>query len=360
MNTDQLSERLFEAALGSLDLTTIYLGEHLGLYEALQSRGALTSEELASSAGIAPRYAAEWLEQQTVTGLLEVDDPARPAADRRYSLPDDHATVLLDRDSLAYLAPLARMITAAGQQLPALMHAYRTGGGVPWSGYGPDMRTSQADMNRPWFMSALGADWFPAVPELHARLQAGAEVADVGCGEGWSSIGIALAYPDTRVDGYDLDEASVLAARKHAADAGVAERVRFRHVDAATVDRAGDYDVVTAFECIHDLSDPVAVLRAMRRLARPDGHVIVMDERVPEQFGGAGDDVERLMYGLSMLICLPDGMSHSPSAGTGTVMRPDTLRRYAQDAGFDGIEVLPIDNELWRFYRLQPVTAAGA
>jgi SAM-dependent methyltransferase len=214
------------------------------------------------------------------------------------------------------------------------------------------MRTGQADTNRPWFLKALGRDWFPAVPDLDARLRAGGRVADIGCGEGWSSIAMAQAYPGVAVDGYDQDEPSVVAAQRHAEEAGVDDRVRFAAVDAATVDRDGTYDLVTAFECIHDLAQPVPVLATMRRLAKPDGQVLVMDERVADRFPGPGDDVERLMYGFSLFICLPDGLSHTPSAGTGTVMRAGVLERYAQQAGFARLETLPIDTDLWRFYRL--------
>jgi len=353
MNTTELSQRLFDAALGAIDMWSVYVGEKLGLYTALAQHGPLNSSELAAATPIDPRYATEWLEQQAVTGFLEVNDCDLPADRRRYLLPASHAEVFTDPDSLNYLAPFMRLLTAAGIQLPALIEAYRTGGGVGWPQYGPDMRTGQAEMNRPWFLGALGSDWFPAVPELDGRLRAGARVADIGCGEGWSSIAMALAYPDAAVDGYDLDEPSVQAARAHAREAGVAARVRFFAGDAAVAERDGDYDVVTAFECIHDLARPVEVLATMRRLAKSDGQVIVMDERVSERFPGRGDDIERLMYGFSLFVCLPDGRSHSPSAATGTVMRPHTLRRYAEEAGFEGVEVLPIENELWRFYRLQ-------
>ena len=183
-------------------------------------------------------------------------------------------------------------------------------------------------------------------------LRDGGRVADIGCGDGWSSIGIARAYPAVTVDGYDVDADSVEAARRHAAAEGMGDRVRFTLVDAASVPTSGDYDLVAAFECIHDLPDPVGVLRSARRMVKPGGTVLVMDERVPEAFTGPGDSVEQLMYGISMLVCLPDGLSHDGSVGTGTVMRPDTLRRYARDAGFADIEVLPIEHDMFRFYRL--------
>lgn len=351
--TAAIEERLFGATLGAFDVCAVYLGEKLGLYDALAEE-SMTAPGLAAAVGAHPRFVREWLEQQVVSGLLDVDDPAAAADERRYTLPPAHAEALTDRDSTAYLAPLLRLAAAVSIQLPALVEAYRTGAGLGWAQYGADMRTAQADMNRPWFLHVLGSQWFTAVPDLDVRLRDGARVADVGCGEGWSSIGIAQAYPGTTVDGYDVDPASVRAAADHVEAVGLTDRVRVREADAATVAdaEAGSYDVVTAFECIHDLPYPVDVLASMRRLAKPDGQVVVMDERVPDTFTGSGDDVERLMYGFSVLACLPDGMAHPGSAGTGTVMRLPVLRGYAQQAGFRDVEVLPIDNELWRFYRL--------
>jgi 2-polyprenyl-3-methyl-5-hydroxy-6-metoxy-1,4-benzoquinol methylase len=164
---------------------------------------------------------------------------------------------------------------------------------------------------------------------------------------------MALAYPEITVDGYDVDEASMEAARQHAAAAGLSDRVSFHTVDPASTDVETGYDLVTAFECIHDMSDPVGVLAKMWRMVADDGIVIVMDEAVAHAFGDSTDDVERLMYGFSMFVCLPDGMSHQPTVGTGTVMRPSTLEKYATDAGFSGIEVLTIENDLWRFYELK-------
>ena len=349
---DDFSERLFDAVLGAMDMWAIYLGEKLGFYAALAAR-PLTTGELAAESESDPRYAREWLEQQSITGIVDVDDPSLPPDQRRYTLPKAHAEVLTDRDSLSYLAPFVRMMTASGVQIPALANAYRDGGGVSWEQFGADMRSGQAEMNRPWFLSALGSDWFPAVPDLDDRLKAGGRVADIGCGEGWSSLAIAKAYPDVSVDGFDLDTPSIERARDHAAELDLADRVHFHDADAGSLDRDGEFDVVTAFECIHDLPYPVKVLATMRSLAKPDGHVVVMDEKVAEAFPGRGDDVERLMYGFSLFVCLPDGMSHAGSAATGTVMRPETLEAYAREAGFEALEILPIENDLWRFYRLK-------
>lgn len=349
----ELAGRVFEGILGTYDTWSIYVGDKLGFFRIMRDGRPYDFAALAKMAAVDPRYVREWLEQQAVTGFLVCENPSDDAAHRKYRLDPAGAEVFTDDLSVNFLAPFVRLVTSAGLQLPALLHAYRTGGGVSWERFGDDMRTGQAEMNRPWFLSALANDWFPAVPEIQARLVAGATVADIGCGEGWSSIGFAQGYPTVTVDGYDLDQASIDAATNHAAERGLSDRVRFQCVDAATVNLAQSYDIVTAFECIHDLSQPVPVLRAMRRLVKPDGHVVVMDERVNQEFlGGEAGDVERLMYGFSLFTCLPDGLSRQPSAATGTVMRPTTLTRYVKEAGFAGLEILPIENDLWRFYSL--------
>ncbi len=348
---DALLGRVFESLIGSAELMTIYIGDRLGLYGALAD-GWLTPSELATRAGIAERYAREWLEQQAVAGFLEIDDPSADAADRRYMLSAEHAQVLLDRDAPTYMAAFSRMFVAAGQQLPALLQAYRDGGGVNWRDFGPDMSEGQEFGNRPTFVNSL-ADWFASIPDVHEQLSAGARMADVGCGGGWSSISLARAYPSITIDGFDLDEPAVERARGNAEAEGMSDRVRFHAIDPAEADHGDDYDLVTAFECIHDMPQPVPVLRAMRSMAGSDGTVIVMDENVQPEFVAPGDEIERLMYGFSTLVCLPDGMSHPDSVGTGTVMRPSVFERYAKEAGFAGVEILPIDGGFWRFYRLQ-------
>ncbi|MFI7698190.1 class I SAM-dependent methyltransferase [Nonomuraea sp. NPDC049480] len=346
--TDEFAGRLFQAALGTIEVLSVHIGDRLGWYRALAAHGPASAEELTARAGGHERYAREWLEQQAAAGILEV------AADGRFVLPKGAAEVLTNESSLAYLAPLARMLAGAAVQLPALLDAYRGGGGVGWETFGADVRESQADMNRPWFEHALpGA--LAGVPALDAVLRRpGARIADVGCGAGWSSIALARAYPEARVEGVDLDGPSVVLAERNAAASGLGDRLSFHRGDAALLGD-GRYDAVFAFECVHDMARPVDTLAAARNAIMPGGAVVIMDEAVGETFTAPADDLERLMYGFSLLICLPDGMSDRPSAATGTVMRPDTLRRYAREAGFRDIEVLPIEEfGFWRFYRLIP------
>lgn len=340
-------ERVFAAGLAAFDIFGLYIGDKLGLYRALADGGPATPEQLAARAGIDARYAREWLEQQVVSGVLTHNGMGT------FELPRPIATVLLEKDDPNYLGAMARMVTGAGLQLPKVLEAYRTGNGHPWEAYGRDMIEGQADFNRPFFLNSLVPDCLATVPGIHERLsRPGARVAEIGCGGGWASIAIARGYPGAIVEGFDPDALSIDLANENARDYGVARQVRFHAVDAGTV--AGDrtFDLVAAFECIHDLSDPVSVLRSMRSLVAEGGAVLVMDERVADEFGVA-DDVERFFYGFSITTCLPNGRTETPSAATGTVMRAPVLERYAREAGFGGIEVLPIENDFFRFYLLR-------
>jgi 2-polyprenyl-3-methyl-5-hydroxy-6-metoxy-1,4-benzoquinol methylase len=354
---DALAARVFEATLGAFDLLAIHLGSRLGLYAALADGGALTTRELANAAGIAPRYAKEWLEHQAVGGLLDVDDVTASAEARRYRLPSGHAEVLVDGTSLSWMAPMAGFLVAAAGRADQLAHAYRTGTGLAWDGYGDVLLESQAAINRPAFEGLLPTEWVPALPDIEARLrQPGARIADVACGVGWSTLALARAYPEAHVDGVDLDAWSIRRARENAAAAAIGDRVSFVQADAADPNLVGRYDLVTILEAVHDLARPVEVLRAVRGMLAPAGAVLVLDERVAEAFTAPGDDVERLMYGYSILFCLPNGLADQPSAGTGTVMRPATLESYARQAGFSRFSVLPVEHDTFRLYRLDAGT----
>jgi 2-polyprenyl-3-methyl-5-hydroxy-6-metoxy-1,4-benzoquinol methylase len=317
----------------------------------------MTPSELAAAARIDARYAREWLEQQAAAGILVADDVSAPPDDRRFRLPEAYAAPLTDRDSPWSIAPLARSLVSVAQRLPELMDAFRSGGGVEWSDFGPDMIESQGDFNRPWLRGSFGNDLLPQIPAVHERLSrdGGARVADVACGVGWAAISIAAAYPGVTVDGYDLDPSSIELARANAREAGVDGRVAFHVRDAADPSAEGRYDVVVVIEAIHDLSRPVEVLEAIRRMLAPGGVALIADEKTEDAFAAPASETERFYYGFSVLTCLPAAMTDHPSAATGTVMRPDTFRRYATDAGFGSFE--PLEEpalDFLRFYLLTP------
>jgi 2-polyprenyl-3-methyl-5-hydroxy-6-metoxy-1,4-benzoquinol methylase len=349
--TRALADRLFESELRTLELYTIYVGERLGLYRALVEGGPASSAELAERTGTHERYIREWLEHHAASGLLAVDEPRVDPLARRYSLPAEHVPVLADPDDIRYAAYRSIDMARHSRTLPALVEAFRTGDAPPPLSWEPEGR---AEFNRALFLNLMGTDWLPAIPDLDRRLNAQppARVADVACGTGWSSIAMAAAYPLIAVDGFDLDDESIAAARRNAQDAGVSERVTFSVSDASDSTTADEYDVVTIFEALHDMTRPVDALRAARRMLRNGGSVLVADERVDDQFTAPAPVLERHAYGWSVISCLPNAMGDPQTAATGAVMRPSTLRRYATAAGFSEVDVLAIDTGPFRFYRL--------
>jgi hypothetical protein len=264
---EEFAGNLFNACLATMELANVELGIRLGLYEALAGAGPVTATELASRADIAERYAREWLEQQAVAGVVEVDNTAKPAEERRFSLSNAHAHVLLDDDSEACMKPCAAVVPWVATAIEIMAEEFRRGTGAAFGLF--DLHDVQAAFTRPVFANHLIQNWLPALPEVQEKLDRGEPVliAEVGCGEGLAAITIARAYANAEVHGYDLDDASITAARKIATDAGVADRVRFEVRDAADPMIEGDYDLVMAIEMIHDVPDPVGILRTMRKLA---------------------------------------------------------------------------------------------
>jgi SAM-dependent methyltransferase len=365
----ELAERLLGSAIVTMETLSIQLGVALGLYRAL-GEGPADPRRLAERAGIHPRYAREWLEQQAVAGILRVtgqgpgtaghaDEAAGGGDDvdpyqRRFDLPAGWREVLTDEDSPYFLGTLPGFAASFAGLLPQLAAAYRSGGGVPYDAYGELTRHGIAGLNRPMFRGQV-AEWLAALPDLAQRLAAGpARVLDLGCGTGSSSFAIAQVYPQAQVHGVDLDEASVAEAREQAQQAGLAGRVSFAQGDAGSLAGPERYDLVCVFEALHDMADPVAALRAARGMLAPGGAILIGDERVAERFAAPGDEVERLNYGFSVLHCLPATRAEGTAVEAGTVLRPDTVREYAERAGCTST-VLPIAHDLWRFYRVDPV-----
>jgi 2-polyprenyl-3-methyl-5-hydroxy-6-metoxy-1,4-benzoquinol methylase len=347
VSTTTLDQRLFEATIGTLELFGVYLGVRLGLYDVLRD-SARTAPELAETAGIHPRYAREWLEQQAVAGVLVVDDAAKDPEERRYALPPDHAGIVADPEHELHLAPFSQLVVGIAKTLDEVVEAYRGGTGVPFSSYGEDLRAGQGGINRPAFQTALVREWLPAMSK---QLEPGRRIADVGCGQGFAAIAVAKAFPGVSVVGVDSDSASIEDARELARKAGV--DARFEAADATKLSDLGPFDVVMILEVLHDLSRPVEVLAAARDALGGDGAILVADEAVAPAFTAPGDDLERMMYGWSITHCLPSSMAEQPSAAIGTVIREDTIRALAAEAGLT-VDVLDVDGGFFRLYELRP------
>jgi 2-polyprenyl-3-methyl-5-hydroxy-6-metoxy-1,4-benzoquinol methylase len=350
MTREAFVQRMSDATLGAFDIASTYVGLKLGFYQSLNKHGPATAAELAGRTGTNERLVREWLEQQGATELLTATDDD---GEWRFGLPAAHAGVLLDPDSLDIVAGTVLSLVADLRQLPRLVESFRTGVGIPYADYGPDEVEGQAIGSRPVYRAEIES-WLAAVPDLSERLADGsARVLDIGCGAGWSSVSMAHAFPGVTVDGVDLDPGSIEAAQQVAVAEAVADRVRFEVRDAATLSGAG-YHLATMFEMLHDLPRPVEALRSAREALGPGGVVLVADEPVGDTYTGAADETERRHYGWSLLHCLPASMTEPGSAATGTLMRPDTLRAYAHEAGFASVEVLPVGSVAFTLYLLRP------
>lgn len=348
-----LAGRLFEETLGMFEMATVWLGIRLGLYAALDTPGS--AAQVAARTGILPRYAREWLEQQAISGLVTVDDPGKPADERVYSLSPAQRLALLDDSSPAYAGGLALLGGGGCTLLPRVLESWQRGSGISFGEYGDDVRTGQALLNKADYHHRLTQEWLPSVPVIDALLRRdGARAADLGCGVGWSSIALARGYPGLMILGIDSDEASIMDARRNAAEARLSDRVEFEVAASDAPRQPAAYDVVFFFEALHDMAHPIEALQAARAMLRPGGRVFVMDEGAAETFAPNGPPTERLLATSSVLHCLPVGLSEPGSAATGALLRPAIMQGYAEQAGYTAIDMLPIEHDFMRFYLLTP------
>ena len=347
-----LADRIVESTTATLEMFGLYLGNRLGLYQWLWDAGPSTVTELASGAGVDGRYAREWLEQQAVAGFISVDRcDASPHA-RRYWIPEAHVGALVHDTDPEHVAPLARMVVGIANVLDEVLAAYATGDGVPYEHYGADFRHGQGGINRPAFEHDLASSWISAVEGAATALERGGAVADVGCGQGYSTVAIARAWPQAEVVGVDVDRASVSDARAFAASQD--SSARFAELGGEGLAGLGSFDVITMLECLHDMAHPVEALRSAREALTADGVLIIADELVADSFVAPGDELERMMYGWSIVHCLPSARTEPESAGLGTVLRASTVAELVAQAGFSACEVVDVDGGFFRIYAARP------
>ncbi|WP_182376054.1 class I SAM-dependent methyltransferase [Nocardioides sp. WS12] len=348
-----LVERLFDHTIATLELSTVWLGTRLRLYDALATPG--TVAEVALRSGVRERYVREWLEQQAIAGLVTVVEAHADPGIRRFGLSDAQRLVLADVSSPFSASALALLAGGFGAALPQVLDAWRAGTGVSFGAYGDDVREGQGLFNKGDYDERLVQDWLPVLPEVDALLsREGACALDLGCGVGWSTLALAGARPGLTAVGVDLDEASIMDARANAVDAGLGDRARFEVATSDTDHGTSAYDVAFFLESLHDMGRPIEALAAVRRALRPGGLVVVMDERAEEAFAPDGSPLERLLAACSVLHCLPVSLAEPGSTGTGAVFRPSILRAYAEAAGYAEVRMAPIEHDFMRFYVLVP------
>ena len=331
IDPDKLESFVFRAVdeVGAtLNAALVVMGDRLGLYRALAGAGPLTAGELAERAGVAERYTREWLNAQAAGGYVSYE----PDEDC-YRLPAEQAVALTDTESAAYLPGLFELALGSVIDSPRITEAARTGAGVGWHDHGPHVHDGCERFFRPGYNAQLVASWLPALDGVVERLERGARVADVGCGHGASTILMAQAFPRSAFAGSDYHEGSIATARRRAEEAGVAERVRFETAPAAGYPGRG-YDLVTMFDCLHDMGDPVGAARHVLHTLAPDGTWMIVEPAAGDRIEDNLDPVGRAYYGFSTLLCTPASLSQDVGLALGAQAGPARIAEVVTAAGF--------------------------
>jgi SAM-dependent methyltransferase len=312
----------------TLNAALVVLGDELGLYAAMAGAGGLTPAELAERTGTNDRYIREWLNAQAAGGYVEYDP-----ATRSYTLPPEHAVVLADEDSPYFMPGAFQLMTASVRDEPQIREAFRSGAGVGWHEHNHGVFEGCERFFRPGYVANLVSSWIPALDGVEAKLRAGASVADVGCGHGASTLLMAAAFPASRFVGFDYHDASIDRARERAEAAGLSDRVRFEVAPAAAYPGTG-YDLVTTFDCLHDMGDPVSAARHVHSTLDPDGTWLIVEPYANDEVEDNLNPVGRVYYAASTLLCTPASLSQEVGLALGAQAGESRLRDVVTSAGF--------------------------
>jgi len=330
--------RAVEEVGATLNAALVVMGDKLGLYRALAGAGGLTSGELAERAGVAERYVREWLNAQAAGGYVEYD----PAEDR-YTLPAEQAIAFTDEDSPAYLPGLFQVAVGSVLDSPRITEVARSGGGVGWHEHSHDVFDGTERFFRPGYNANLASSWLPALDGVVEKLARGARVADVGCGHGASTILMATTFPRSTFVGSDYHAGSIATARERARQAGLTgrlgrypltvPRIRFETASASAFPGVG-YDLVTMFDCLHDMGDPVGAARHVRGALAPDGTWMIVEPAAGDRVEDNLNPVGRAYYAFSTLLCTPSSLAQDVGLALGAQAGEARIREVVTAGGF--------------------------
>jgi 2-polyprenyl-3-methyl-5-hydroxy-6-metoxy-1,4-benzoquinol methylase len=341
---------VFGALGGAMTSAMIYLGDRLGLYRALAGAGAVDSRELAARTGLDERWLREWIHQQGAAGVLI------HRGDDRFELSPEGAAVLAQEahpaNGIGFFAQLPKMLAIA-ERLP---ESFRSGLGLPYDALGPEGAAGIERGLAPWFRALLVPFALPRVPGAVPLLEAGADVADVGCGAGVALLEMAKAFPRSRFHGYDISRHALARAEANRKEAGVGNAT-FHDAAADPLPEDGRFGFVTSFDCLHDMTDPAGVIRSVRRAIRDDGIWFVADIKAQPSYeqNVAKNPMAAMMYGTSVLTCMSSALSEPGGLGLGTLgLHADLARSLAEQAGFTRFETLDLGHPVNAFYVVRP------
>jgi 2-polyprenyl-3-methyl-5-hydroxy-6-metoxy-1,4-benzoquinol methylase len=306
----------------------VMIGDKLGLYKALAAGGWQTSAELASRTATTERYVREWLASQAAGGYVTLDGQTG-----KYRLTEEQAFTLADEKSPAFLPGAFQVALAATKAVPKLIEAFRTGEGLGWHEHDHELFHGTERFFRPGYAAHLVSEWIPALSGIEARLKAGARVADVGCGHGASTVLMAQAYPKSKFAGFDYHEGSIQTARARAREAGVSDRVDFEVAHAKDYPGTG-YDLVTFFDCLHDMGDPVGASQHVRSTLAPEGSWMIVEPFANDRVEDNLNPIGRVFYSASTLLCTPASLSQEVGLALGAQAGEARMRQVVTEGGF--------------------------
>ncbi len=330
VDVDKLMSFVFRAVdeVGAtLNTALVVMGDRLGLYRAMAGAGPLTSAEVSECTGTNERYIREWLNAQAAGGIIDYDPDTS-----RYTLPPEQAMALTDESSPAYLPGFFQIAFGSVVDSPRITEAAKTGVGIGWHDHGQDVFDGCERFFRPGYNANLISAWLPALDGVVGKLERGARVADVGCGHGASTILMAQSFPASTFVGSDYHDGSIATARERAAEAGVADRVTFE-VAAASSYRGSGYDLVTMFDCLHDMGDPVGAARHVRESLAADGTWMIVEPAAGDRVEDNINPVGRAYYSFSTLLCTPASLSQDVGLALGAQAGEARIHDVASSAG---------------------------
>lgn len=316
---------------GGMSVPTVRLGLRLGLFDALAEAPATAADLARRAGGLHERYVREWALAQTANGYVDYDP-----ATQQFSLSPEQAMVFHHRDSPVYLAGAFDLVAAMIEAEPKVEQCFRHGTGVRWGDHAGCLFCATGAFFRPGYVNNIVQSWIPALDGVEAKLRAGANVADVGCGVGFSTLLMAQAYPESRFTGYDFHEPSIEEARRHAAQHGLGDRVTFEAASAKDIGE-GDFDLITMYDCLHDMGDPRGCAAHMRRILAPGGSWMIVEPIAGDRPEDNMNPVGRLYYNASTMICVPTSLDQEVGEGLGAQAGEARLSEVIREGGFSSV-----------------------
>jgi 2-polyprenyl-3-methyl-5-hydroxy-6-metoxy-1,4-benzoquinol methylase len=335
MNVDegrlnQLVGQMINDLGGAASVAMVRMGDALGLYKMLHQKGRMTCDELAEAASLHPRYLREWLAHQAASNYLSYNPTTQ-----KFTLPPEQAMMFAIEDSPVAMMGAFDGVVAWAEAQARVQEAFRKGGGIDWGDHGPCLFCAVARFFRPGYLNNLIQNWLPALDGVEAKLRDGAKVADVGCGHGWSTVFMADAFPQSRFIGYDFHSASVEAAKAHARKHNVSN-VEF-HVGTAKEYSGRDFDLVTFFDCLHDMGDPVGAAAHVKQTLKPGGTWMIVEPMAGDRLEDNLNPIGRIYYAASTLICVPTSLAQEVGAALGAQAGEAKLREVISAGGFSRV-----------------------